>query len=354
MSRSALLAASADCAVQRYSVFAAAAQTLHEATIAYAADRTNERKLAARDAWKAAMRAWQEAELFRFGPAAPPSIDPGGKSLRDQIYIWPQFSQCRIDEQTVTQGYVSAGLADARGLGAIEYLLFFDGTDVCSSTFKYKNEWDALSAEELAQRKADYAAAAIADVITHVTTLMNAWDPSSGNFRRELVEPRAGMTFEGDHAALNAVSHALFYIEKEVKDLKVGKPLGRFECQAPPCVDAVESRFAAASSDNIRTNVAGFRRLFQGCADDGSGIGFDDLLEAAGAVDLRDRMVADVNAIQTASEGITMPLENAITSEPDKVTALHDALKALTTSLKGELVTVLNLGLSKTSASDTD
>lgn len=360
-SKTAFLASIADCAQDRYREFAARARTLVEKAGA-AVDNANEvNAAAARDAWRGAIASWQEAEVFRFGPAAR-STEPGGKDLRDQIYSWPLVNRCGIEEQLVNPTYASGGMAslliNVKGLSAFEYLAFYAGNEnVCSqfSTINAHGTWASLAPGDLAQRKAIYAAAVADDVLVHASALVNEWDPARGQFRRELTQAGAGsVTFASEPMALNAVSDALFYIELEAKDWKLGRPLGLLECLEPTCPDAVESLYAWQSTAHLRANLVGFRRIFQGCGDGGQGLGFDDWLRAAGASDLEGRMLAALAAAETALATLDLPLEQAILSEPAKVDAIHAAFKTLTDLLKIEFVTVLNLELPKATVGDND
>ena len=359
--KAALLEAAAECAIGRYGEFESLALALRDSAGAFAADRTEANAAAARGAWIAAMASWQEAEVFRFGPAAR-SGEPGGLDLRDQIYGWPLVSRCKIEEQIVSQVYAGPDfpqtLINSRGLAAYEYLLFYEGTDNACSEFSVINAqgtWAALAPEELAQRKADYAAAVAADIHARAGALVQAWDPASGNFRKQLVEAGKGSeVFATDQEALNAVSDALFYVEKELKDWKLGKPLGLIECLTPTCPEAVESPYARVSTAHMKANLAGFRRLFQGCGSYGTGLGFDDWLRAVGAGELADAMLDALAKAQASVDSLDPPMEEAIVSDVPKVQAVHAAVKGLTDQLKTDMVTVLNLELPKTSEGDND
>lgn len=357
-----LLSAAADCALNRACEFEAQARALSESAAALASDPGEPSASAARGAWLAAMTVWQEAEVFRFGPAAS-STQPGGQDLRDQIYSWPLVSRCKIEEQIVSRAYAqpsfSSSLINARGLAAFEYLVFHVGGDNACSQFSPINAsgtWAALGAGELAQRKADYAAAVAADVLTRAGALARAWAPEAGSFREKLVQAGHGSPiFATEQAALNAVSDAMFYVEKELKDWKLGRPLGFTEdCVTPTCPEALESRFAQVSTAHLRANLRGFRRLFQGCGEGGEGVGFDDWLREVGSGDLADRMLTALSGAQAAVDTLDPPIEQALSTDRTKVEAVYSAVKALTDLIKTEFVSALNLELPQSSEGDND
>ena len=358
-----LLQAAASCALDHYRAFETRAVALAEAAQA-AADGGGTSLGDARSAWLAANQSWQRAELFRVGPAAA-STDPGGQNMRDQIYFFPYTNRCLINQGILDQTYTDtpALSATARGMSALEYLLFYDGPDnACSPSFTIntRGTWAALSSEELARRRAAYAAAVAADVVERVRALIAAWEPDHGNFEAKLTEPgKNGSPFPTDQDALNALSNAIFYVEQEVKDWKLGTPLGiAVECTnmatGGNCPEAVETLYARVSKENIRENLTGLREIFQGCGPGFSGLGFDDWLGAIGAEDLATRMLDAISAAESATDGLDVPLEDGVVSEPAKVRTVHAGVKMFTDLLKGEFVSLLNLDVPMSSLGDND
>ena len=361
-SKAAFLRQVADCAVARYQDFEAHAVALDEAAKANVAAPSDASANAVKNAWLAANASWQVAEIFRFGPAARTSDeDAGAQELRDQIYAWRFGARCPVETALVDKAYSSSSfgtsLISNRGLGAIEYLLFYPGADNQCPDYSAINKngtWAALGATEIAARKRAYAEAVAADVLKNTQKLLQAWDPSGGNFRQKLTQPGSGSVYPNEQAALNAVWHGIFYVEKEVKDYKLGIPLGVSECASGLCPESLESRFANVSTANIRQNYLGFRRLFQGCGANYTGLGFDDWLDAIGASDLRGRMLTAFDGAQQAIDALDPPIETSITQNTDRVWAVYNALKQLTDLLKSEFVTVLDLELPAGAGSDND
>lgn len=359
-SKAALLAAVAECTSGRYRDFEASARVLRDAAAEHASGPTEERAGRVRGAWLATTALWQEAEPFRFGPAAG-SLEPGGRDLRAQIYSWPEVSRCKVEEQIVSQTYAGPGFAtslvNGRGLFSLEYLSFFVGnTNACSqfSVINAQGTWAALSPDELTLRKAAYGAASAADVLARAGELVAAWAPE-GPFRDQFVRAGAGSTvFPGEQDALNAVSNGMFYVEKEVKDFKLGRPLGYYECSASTCPELVEARFSRNSVANVRSNLRGFARLFSGCGEGGTGLGFDDWLSAVGADDLAGRLRGALAEAEATAAATDLPIDEAVATDPAKAAALHASIKSLTDLLKTEFITVLNLELPSSSEGDND
>jgi len=360
--REAVLAAFADCTSSKVRDFRDQAARLSEAAQRHESEASAESAVAARQAWESTIDAWQELELFQFGPAAM-SDQPGGQDLRSEIYAWPQFNRCFVEQLIVNKAYLGPDfgkqLANARGFGAIEYALFYAGDDnACppSNPINNNGTWALLVAEGLPAAKAGYARAAAQDVQRHADALAAAWDPNQGGFSNQLAQAGRGSTIYGTtQAGLNAVSDALFYLDTEVKDMKLAAPLGLLDCGASTCPERVESPFAGRSKNHVRNNLLGFRRIFSGCADDGQGLGFDDLLADVGQSALADRMaLAIADAIAAVDAIDEQSLERASVSDLERVQRLYAAVKAITDLLKTDFVSVLDLEIPVGAEGDND
>ena len=191
-----------------------------------------------------------------------------------------------------------------------------------------------------------------ADVAVQGKDLHAAWQ---SGFAAELADAGAsGSGFGSEQIALNAVSDGLFYLEREVKDLKLGKPLGLYECTEASCPEAVESQYALVSREHVVNNLKGFQRIYAGCEASG-GVGFDDLLRSLGAGSLADRMETDLAAaIGTAEAFPTSDLRAGLAKHRTEFVALHAAVKKLTDELKTDFVTVLDLELPNIVEGDND
>ncbi len=361
-SRSDLLAAAATCILDEAERFEATAVALDDAVKAWGAQPDDTTRAAARAAFHEAMDVWQGLEVMQVGPLARGTA-PGAGNLRDHIYSWPLTSRCAVEEQLVARGYTrtdfSAQVPTWRGLDALEYLLFYEGEDTActqTSTIVADGTWAALEPGERAARKVAYAQVVTADVRARAQEVVTAYSPSGGDFVGALSSAGNGSTvFSSSQMALNALSDAVFYVEAEVKDMKLSPPLGMRDCFTDTCPELLESKFAARSKANLRANVDGARRLLLGCGEDGAGIGFDDVLDAYGAGELAAKLRARPEAIGAALDALgEKDLAQALAEDKAQVRAVHDAVKGLTDLLKTELVTVLDLELPQTIEGDND
>lgn len=354
--RAAVVRAASVCIQAKVTRFRGSAQGLAQAAAAWSQGGTAAQRDAARAAFSTASDQWQELEQFQLGPAAP-STNPGGADLRDQIYAWPLFSACAVDEALVAQGYTDAArlLVNRRGLAAADALLWAEGdATVCgpSSTIVTSGSWAALSATERASRRRAYAAAVTQDVAVRAVALEQAW---TGGFAAALAEPGPGSTPYGSaQQALNALSDASFYVDSVVKDLKLAPALGLRECAAPPCLDRLEAQGSRRAKQALAANVSALRELLLGC-EAAPTAGFDDLLREVGAGSVASQLDSTLtdatNKLQAIEED---DLAAALQADRPSVQALYDSLKAVTTLLKGDFVMVLGISLPAALEGDND
>jgi predicted lipoprotein len=349
--KAALLEAAAACASWHACNFQNAAAALRTSVGDHAAAPADQAKReAARAAWKTAMNEQSKMELFQFGPAGSRAVDKyHGRGLRTFAHPWPDLNRCQVETQVTSKDYQKGWdfvLPNSRGLFAVEYALFYPGTDIaCLPNSTAAQTWATLSPEQLVSAKNDYAVAVTDNIAAVAAEVRNVWLPDGENFTAKLT------AFDGygsEQETLNVVAWSLFYPEKEIKDLKLAARAGIATSTPNP-----ETPFALVEIENIRTNLRTWRALFQGCSADGTGVGFDDWLIQAGHRQLANDLLAAVAQAQTAADAF--PAFGAATQE--QFLALYQAIKPLSDLLKTSLFgssSPLNLKLPASAASDTD
>lgn len=320
--------------------------------------------------WRTLMDLWQENELMILGPLAESEA-----TLRNRILSYGStFSHnaCAVDQAVI------AATADdfdmetrrdsARGLDALEYLLFNESLDhQCPDTTESTQDWNALDDLTRQQQRCDYARLVADDIDTQAQTLNHRWDL----YRSEFLNPANTST------SLSALSDALFYFEEIVKDTKVGVPTSIIEggCDEAACPDDVESPYSETSLANIRLNLITLERMLTG----GEGLGFDDVIAATdfadsgiiegfqqdiqAAIDHIDGMdtsLYDAAATQLADDDESACTNSAANpdSEPDAgsvpMCSLYGLLKRITDRLRIDFIAAVDLDLPVRSQSDND
>lgn len=327
--RAAMLARIADeVLIPAHEELATRAAALRDATAA-GCDAT------AQQAWRDTLDVWQPIDAVLVGPAA---MDD--KVLRDRIYAWPLHATCGVDRE-VTAYWADPGaydvtveLANVRSLAAVEYLLF--NTSTAHTCAAPPNGWDALGAD-LPAARCGLAAAIAADVATATALARDGW----ADYRADFVA--SGMAGE------NLVSDALFFVDRMVKDMKIGEAAG-IQINAcgtieEPCLREVEHLYADHAIPAIRANLRGLADVWPG---------FDEHLRAVGAVELADRMSASLDGAIAAADAVPDSFLGALSDDRDLVVALHVAIKVFTDDQKSQFLTVLGLEIPDDIAADND
>ncbi len=346
--------------VPTYAAFAREAAALRSALQGW--DGQADSADAPRAAFTAAMTAWQQAEVLQAGPAGSSLLYVGGADLRDALYSWPTTNPCRVDQALVDQSYAAddylrTALVNGYGLDALAHLVFGAADrNACpaQAAINADGTWAALDAATLAGRRAAFAQRLAAHVDETAQALVSAWSPTGGDFAGQLGEAQG---FDGVQAGLDQVAWGLFYLDRQLKDVKIAFPAGIDpSCPTDQCPEAVEFPDAPGLSlAALRANLVGFRALFEGHLPGApEQLGLDDLLADEGATDLVVELRAAMDAADGALAALQGSLAEAVVAQPEAVQALHAATKTLSTLLKTRVVTVLNLTLPQEGAADND
>lgn len=341
------------------------AQSLAAAVAAHASDPADTAaKASAQSAWRDAIASFARVEVLQVGPAAV-SSKPGGEDLRDLIYAYPNRNLFQIDCRALNGEMVDATTRiDAMGLGALEHLLFNPVQQTALDS-------DSCPDGNTAQLRADYARA-IADFIAQTAArLSQRWEPAQGDFLSEWANAGAGSTvYSRPQDALDALSTALFYAEKETKDRKIACPTGigatGLTCTGND-VSRVEFPFARASTVMLRNNVQVFRDVFTGL--DG-GMGMNALLRGIERDDIADKLLARLDAtlaqldqqispdfeaeVEAISDQDACTNAQSMRSGEPAACALHGLIQDAMTTFRSEVVAALSLATPDNAAGDND
>ena len=278
---------------------------------------------------------WQVLEAMAIGPAASSIDSIFGRGLRDEIYSWPTTNACRVDQETVTSewdndDFYQIMLVNVYGLDALEHLLFGPMDSVCPSQTPpvADGAWDALGPEGIEFNRLAFAASIIDNIIVNGQELVDVW--SSG----EAIDYSGVATPD---ETLEGIYHSLYYIETFTKDLKLFHPMGDYECSSEYCLDDIEAQASGLAVESICANITGFMRLYSG----GDGQGFDDLLKEMEHSDLSLNITVQAEEALQACEALSLPLDEAITTENAQLTSLTEAIGELGHLVKSDMASVL-------------
>jgi uncharacterized protein len=342
--------------------FAQATLALRDATTDWDNEPSAQNLETVQNSWKVTMLEWQIAELMQIGPAGAVGRRLGGMDLRDRIYSYPVTNSCRVDQELVRGAFtevewVEGAQFNVRGLDAIEYLIFGLGDEnTCPvvSGINRNGEWAALKGapEVFESRRTSYVRALAQGALSDAEILRDSWQNVEGTFAHAFVN--ASTPFVSEQDVVNQVFAGLFYADKVIKDLKLGKPAGiTDDCAGETCPESSESRWSKSSKNNLVANLRGLKMLFFAGEDD-SGYGFDDLLVEEGAEALALQIGQKIEVALDTINQIDGSVEAQLTSDANLIHSAHQTIRDITDDLKSQFVTVLNLSVPQEGAGDND
>jgi predicted lipoprotein len=284
-------------------------------------DPSEPRLQSAQQAWLTARGPWKRTELFKFGPVEePPRFGP-------KIDFWPA-RPAEVDAVlNETSPLVPEDLgAAAKGLPALEYLLFADG---------------AIEGFQQDERRREYTRVLAANLIVQARGLTNAWDPREGNYLAQLVD--AGGESEMYDTLSMALSEVVNRMAFTVENIRADKLGAGIAPDGTPQPDKLESYISGRSVRDIEDNLRGIELLYFG--DRKAGIlALDDYLKHRG-YQLGGRMKAALGQVLSALEQVDTPLSEAIVEAQDDVAAAIDELGKLQRLIQVDVIGALSLSV---------
>lgn len=311
-----------DFLLARYAVFLTKLEALQVASRALEDSPGDDDLEAAQSAWRDARKPWKETEVFKFGPVADEPLRYGPK-----IDFWP----ARPD--TVEAVLAETGAIDpddlgaaAKGLPAVEYLLFAEG---------------ALEGFRESVRRYEYLRVLIDDLIVQTQRLAAAWDPKGGDYQSELVDAGAGSSmYDTLSMGLSEVVNRMGFTVENIRADKLGAGIAP---DGTPQPDKLESLFSGRSIGDIDDNLRGIEQLYFGDPKLGL-LGLDDYLEHRG-FHLGERMRSELDKSRAALDRIDLPFSVAIDSEQELVQDAIDRLELLQRLIQVDVIGALSLNV---------
>ena len=134
--------------------------------------------------WKAAMATFQRLDVFTWGPLAA-----SNKSLRYEMYSWPQTEPCWVDREVVNSASAEYQLPshyNRKGLDALEYLIFDkDLNHACTAAVPQTKGWNELPESDKIANRCRYQALLVDDVIASNSQAIDEWKKADGS----LIQP---------------------------------------------------------------------------------------------------------------------------------------------------------------------
>lgn len=306
-----------------YTSYQTATVNLDAAVTAFVAAPDAAKLTALQTAFKAAYTQWQSTSAFEFGPAASIQLQVNTNTYPADL---TQIA-ANINSGTYNPG-VLANLS-AKGLPAIDYLLFGTGADNNAILLQYTTDSKA------ANRKT-YLAALSAELKTNATTVLAGWN---GSYKATFL----AATGTDVGSSVGQLTNQLVYDYEILKNFEIGIPAGT-QSMGNALPQKVQAYYSKISLSLALQHVQALQTLYMGK----DGLGFDDYLTAANAKYTDGRGLNDVIKAQFASaitklQALSDPLSTNITTNQAAVVAAYTELQKLTVLLKTDMTSSLGI-----------
>ena len=323
--RSALLANMADnIIVPAYQALHESVAALEEATSAFTASPEAGRLQALQSSLHAARLAWQDANLFEFGPAE-------SQALRATLNTYPADT-ARVEANVVSGSYSLASIANraAAGFPALDYLLHADEPSVTVEAFQ----------SEPGRRQ--YLADNAAFIRSAVESTLQGWTSGATTYRATFLSQARGGTDAG--SSFSMLTNALIkHYERFLRDGKIGIPAG-VRSAGVPRPAATEALYAGYSAQLALANMEAVQRVFLGNAlGGGAGTGFDDYLAAADAEALSLEIQSATGESLSALAGLQDPLSELVRQNPQPAVDAFTRMQRVVVLLKVDMTSILGV-----------
>ncbi len=273
----------------------------------------------AQSAWRTVRADWSILGAFSLGPVVT-------QMQAGELDFWP-VREATIEDKisaapaTIDATYLASLGVSARGLPALEYLLFTTPP---------------------AGPRCAYARALAEDIERRTGEIADAWHSSAADALREA--GHGSTVYASEQAGLDAVVNAAIEgLYRIVKD-KLDRPLGNLS-GSDPDPDVVESRYSGTALVDITGNLDGFARMYFGADLESGGEPGLDALVAAKDSDLDARIVTQLGVARAALAAVPAPLADTLIADRSVVQTARDEVDALRRLIKLDVASLLGVTL---------
>ena len=312
-----------------YQNFSVMSDSLKATATLFTSQPTEINLITLQNVWKETALSWKRAELFRLGP---------GNDLALAFYSKIDYNPANTADiessintsSTINNVYVDSKDSWAKGLWAVEYLIFTNSGDIVSVVNLFKGN------SEEQKRRCAYLVAICENLNIKAKAIEQAWLPSEGNYIEVFIQQDGKYV----HNSLALLVEELANLTNVVK-IKVSKPFGNLNgnIRAPHETEAPLSKISLmAILHNLRT----IEKTFLGNGTKGNLNGIDDLLDHIDSKKnnelLSQKIKFQLDSAFTEFNKIPEPLESAVINSQEEVQNFYTQLDKLHILFKVDVV----------------
>jgi len=317
--------------IPSYRALQEASASLDVAATAFADDPNESNLTALQNQLKPVRLAWQDANLFQFGPAE-------SLVLRSALNTFPANTD-QINSN-IESGDYTLGTAEnqaSTGFPAVGFLLHGVGDTNQEILSAYTDNSNAANRMQYLQDNVDF-------ILNNANAILNAWTSDDGNFIATFLSEQNSGTDVGSSLGMLVNAYILHY-ERFLRDVKIGIPSG-VRSAGVPRASATEAFYAGYSNELAIANLQAVERVFLGTGLNGTGgTGLEENLIALDATSFSDEITAQQNEALTALQGLDDPLSSQIENNNEPVTAAFQEMQDVLVLIKADMASALGVSI---------
>lgn len=298
--------------------------SLDDRVQAFATSTTDANLLALQNQWEKTYLIWQHCSALNFGP--------GNTSLGKLNRLIGAFpaNTTKIDEFISSKNFsLDNSIVGTRGFIGLEYLIY----DANQNNQTVLASYQGASGED----RKSYLKAVSLNIKSVVDNVVSGW----ATYKAEFIA-NDGASAGG---SVNILFNEFNINYEEIKNFKLGLPLGKRPGQTTTAPQQVEGYYSGKSLLFIKEHLNAIENLYYGKSMSGeNGLGFDDYLRAVtGGEELLAETETQWRTVREELNKIpiTIPLSTQIQNNPSSLNALYEALSNQTRYFKSDMVSLL-------------
>lgn len=312
-----------------YNVLAERSTILKAAAEAFQESPTLENLHTLRERWLEAYLSYQMVAFYNFGPADE-------FFLNTSVNTFPT-SKSEVDANIASGSYDLQAVSsnDAKGFSALDYLLYGLASDDETILTYYTSHEAAVNYKQ-------YVVDVTSNMVTKANQVSEKWSASGGNYKSTFISRTGNDVGSSVGMLINA---AVQYLERDLRDNKIGIPLGirSLNVPIPNNCEALHAKKAVALATE---SIKALQHIYLGSAQS-DGVGFDDYLSAINARynggSLNDAIKAQLALAVEKVSAIPEPYSETVENNPAPASQAYQELQKLTVLLKTDMVSSLGI-----------
>lgn len=272
--------------------------------------------------WKNVMKTWKQLELYNLGAIQ-------NSFIHFEINRWETNTSLINDyingSDVINETYVESKGSSAKGLSAIEFLLF--------SSENNQTVLNTLTTALNSQRRLDYLLALSENLEKKETKLKTLWTNSEDTFLNSLQNGISG--------SQNQLTNAMVSLIEEIVISKLGKPLGE-KTGGTISVNSLEAYRSGFSLEIINQHLMALEKCYSGNFKQNSiKWGYDNYLDLIGSITLNEKINTAFANCKLKIEAIKNPLREELINNKQNVAELRSSFTNLLVLIKVDLANAI-------------